>query len=162
MVRKRKRPITQNLLDPNISKKQKLEQPILEAQKTYRYPLLSLYYPNVSTLRDYLLSRLTRSSKSRRKKIASIPLWLSHLNTIQSGFPQLGPTRLEGLSKLVDTTLVGYSSDVSGTRNHVIILKDLEQFSQRLHSSCTSSLGDQLLTQSNVRIIDTLMLYWIP
>ncbi|KAI4267754.1 MAG: hypothetical protein LQ337_008202 [Flavoplaca oasis] len=36
------------------------------------HPTLSLYYPQILTLRDYLLSKLPPSSKSRRRKIANI------------------------------------------------------------------------------------------
>ena len=168
MTRKRKRPTKRDsseTVNSNISKRQRIAPLIPRHQETHSHPLLSSYYPNVSILRGYLLSRLPTSSKSWRRKIAFIPRWStkqidefkeraadSH-EAIRSGTHRLEPTRLAGLSKLLDTALVGYTNDAPDTCNHVILSKELQQFSQKLRSSVTSSVGDQALTQSDVRML---------
>ena len=165
MSHKRKRLAKHDLSDSNVQKKQRLGPSTNNTNTCLWYQSLSSYYPHVSTLRDYLILRLPKSSKSRRKKIGSIPIWSStqtravigpetqddchqHL----SGDYKVVSTRSANLSKLLDTTIVGYTSDTSDasvSRNHVTIFNDLQQFSQKLHSSVTSSVGDQSVTQSD-------------
>lgn len=43
-----------------------------ETQQQLQQPVLSIYYPRVITLRAYILELLPTSSKSRRRKVASI------------------------------------------------------------------------------------------
>ncbi|KAJ5577953.1 Telomere reverse transcriptase [Penicillium hispanicum] len=60
------------------------------------HPVISLYYPEVLTLRQYLLRQLPISSKLRRRRIASLrPL------------PTASPNAGRSLSELLDSTLVG-------------------------------------------------------
>lgn len=59
------------------------------------HPVISLYYRQVLTLRQYLLNQLPISSKSRRRRIASL-----------SASSQDGP-HCAALSALLDSTLVG-------------------------------------------------------
>lgn len=60
------------------------------------HPVISLYYREVLTLRHYLLRQLPTSSKSRRRRIASLG---------SSTVPEHGETK--PLSDLLDATLVG-------------------------------------------------------
>ncbi|KGQ00641.1 hypothetical protein PAAG_12683 [Paracoccidioides lutzii Pb01] len=66
MTRKRKRPV-----DFPLEKRIKYDKP---GDGSIYHPVLSLYYPRIMTLRDYLHAQLPASSKSRRRKIASIGL----------------------------------------------------------------------------------------
>jgi hypothetical protein len=63
------------------------------------HALLSQYYPRLQTLRDYLLCRLPKSSRLRRKKISSIG---------RQAEPRGIPSDIEHLvCRALDTTLVG-------------------------------------------------------
>lgn len=70
---------------------------------TVRHTLLSRLYPHLSTLREYVLTKLPPSSRLRRKKIASV------------GRQDVGPENSRPCSdievavgRLLDTTLVGF------------------------------------------------------
>lgn len=68
---------------------------------TAKHAVLSQLYPNVQRLRDYVLSKLPRSSRLRRKKVAAV------------GRPSAGDNEKlasdveQALAKLLDSTLVG-------------------------------------------------------
>ncbi|RMZ38088.1 telomerase reverse transcriptase [Aspergillus flavus] len=64
------------------------------------HPVISIYYRRVVTLRQYLLERIPKSSKSRRGRIASVR---SH-DPSRAG---CSGDQDEELSQLLDTTLVG-------------------------------------------------------
>ena len=42
------------------------------------HPVLSLYYPQVRSLRDHLLRSLPPKSRSRRRRIQAIPAWVQY------------------------------------------------------------------------------------
>ena len=74
-------------------------------QKTYsnnalvvKDSLLAKYYPQVLTLREYLLSKLPKTSKVRRKKIISVGKKSNDKQTEQE------------LSRFLDQTLIGVSN----------------------------------------------------
>jgi telomerase reverse transcriptase len=67
--------------------------------------LLSQFYPEVFTLREYLLSRLPTASKIRRKKILSV-------GSSQDAEVRAG----HGLSSFLDRTLVGVLKGENGRR----------------------------------------------
>lgn len=70
--------------------------------RTVTHPLLSRLYPQIQTLRDYVLSRLLASSRLRRKKIASVGL--------QAGSTDKTVTDRElAVARLLDTTVVACS-----------------------------------------------------
>lgn len=77
----------------------------------HAHPVISLYYPQVVTLRQYLLRQIPLSSRARRRRIASIrddqpPVRIS--NDGRSGAQ---------LAKLLDTTLVGILTESPPTCN---------------------------------------------
>ncbi|PWY77241.1 hypothetical protein BO94DRAFT_472976 [Aspergillus sclerotioniger CBS 115572] len=77
----------------------------------HAHPVISLYYPQVVTLRQYLLRQIPLSSRSRRRRIVSIrddqpPVRIS--NDGHSGAQ---------LAKLLDTTLVGILTESPPTCN---------------------------------------------
>lgn len=92
-------------------------------------PVLQRLYPEVFTLRHYVLSRLPGSSKNRRRKIS-----------------QLGQPNSEGvdgeLAQLLDSTLIGVSPKAaSATRDeiHKAREKDVLTFSQQIQDCATGS-----------------------
>ncbi|CAG8097164.1 unnamed protein product [Penicillium salamii] len=66
------------------------------------HPVISLYYQNVLSLRDYLLQQLPPTSKSRRRRI----------RTLASR-----PDDSQALAQLLDSTLVGVLKDASPVVN---------------------------------------------
>ncbi|KAB5579961.1 hypothetical protein GE09DRAFT_420893 [Coniochaeta sp. 2T2.1] len=96
---KRKRDHEQATGDAPLTKKGKGAP---STSKSISHPLLSLLYPHIQTLRDYVLSRLPASSRLRRKKIASVGL--------QSEESRTAPTEVElAVARLLDTTVVSFS-----------------------------------------------------
>ncbi|KAE8353885.1 hypothetical protein BDV28DRAFT_98826 [Aspergillus coremiiformis] len=71
-----------------------------EHASQHSHPVISIYYRQVLTLRQYLLQRIPATSKSRRRRIASVPSYDSTNASRSAG-------QAEGLSYLLDTTLVG-------------------------------------------------------
>ncbi|KAB8238673.1 uncharacterized protein BDW43DRAFT_121394 [Aspergillus alliaceus] len=76
-----------------------------DAASEYSHPVISIYYRQVVTLRQYLLKQIPLSSKSRRRRIASVPTY----DPTNSG--------LGGLSQLLDTTLVGVLKEPTPARS---------------------------------------------
>ncbi|EPE03966.1 telomerase reverse transcriptase [Ophiostoma piceae UAMH 11346] len=68
--------------------------------------LLTLYYPCVKSLRDYLLSRLPPSSRIRRKRLASFG---KNTKNSEGGQAQPQEALEELLTRTLDTTLVAYT-----------------------------------------------------
>ena len=68
--------------------------------KAASHPVLSIYYPRVITLREYLLLKLPRHSRSRRRAL---------LNSFE--VPGRGVSRTSGLNSALDGTLIGFFED---------------------------------------------------
>ncbi|KAJ5166723.1 uncharacterized protein N7482_005504 [Penicillium canariense] len=66
------------------------------------HPVISLYYRQVLTLRQYLLRQLPASSKLRRRRIASL-----RPPDRSSSIPERGHDHVQPLADLLDSTLVG-------------------------------------------------------
>lgn len=92
-----------DVLTPGSStKKSKGNNSTAQHAGTISHPLLSHLYPNLQTLRNYVLSKLPASSRIRRKKIASVGL--------QDDTAEKTATETElALARLLDTTVVGHS-----------------------------------------------------
>ncbi|KAI9759142.1 MAG: hypothetical protein M1835_000450 [Candelina submexicana] len=111
-----------------------------------RHPILSLYYPLVWTLRDYLLYKLPQTSKSRRRRIISIPSYPEYPS--QSTPPDSGKLGIQtadrALSKLLDLTLIGIPK--SKPEATTARLKEFASFSQgQTESTVGSSNGAGLV-----------------
>lgn len=122
MGQKRKRPIKDNLTREKSSgsQHQPTSTPHLASANKPRgsnaeeisHPVISLYYPQVVTLRQYILQRIPRSSKSRRRRIVAVrkdagadgPFAATNVETDGNS-----------LAELLDTTLVGLWKDISPT-----------------------------------------------
>lgn len=116
------------------------------------HPTLSLYYPQILTLRNYVLSRLPASSKSRRRKVASIETQVSARSTVVDCVrPSQGSDYDDetNLAKLLDRTLVCLTPHGSRlawkTRE-----KDFQAFSQKHDGADESSLLEGNTPQSEV------------
>ncbi|KAL2823751.1 hypothetical protein BDW59DRAFT_91548 [Aspergillus cavernicola] len=72
------------------------------------HPVISLYYRQVVTLRQYILQRIPRSSKARRRKIAAVRSDDAEIPSTDHG---------KCLADLLDTTLVGIWEEISPTRS---------------------------------------------
>lgn len=158
MARKRKRD-PEYRSPPVPSKKAKTRRGSFNDEAPTQHPVLRLYYPKVLTLRQYLLSQLPASSKSRRKKITFLRPLSTTTNQIDAEPRILHSTALskdetaedrEILVKLLDTTLIGVPSQKRAP-DEQIIHNDFVAFSQKLNSSANSSLGNANFSLSEVR-----------
>ena len=160
MGRKRKRPRGD---DPSRSSKHlKLSGTSTATPHSASTSVLTQYYSNVLTLRDYVLGKLPKTSKARRRKIgllgtngpssskvqrADISNEVHHTRRSTDNYTDDSRSRL---SKLLDTTLVGFQNiQVPGiveSRN-----KDFEIFTQQSGSAGRSSLGEGTASIAEVR-----------
>lgn len=120
------------------------------------HPTLCLYYSQISTLRTYLLSSLPVSSRSRRRKIASIGRHQRNVvensgddDPLKGAEPpcraacpnRLWPNNERGLATLLDKTLVCTVEDeprvVDGSRE-----KDFASFSQQANLTTRGSFEE--------------------
>jgi len=98
------------------------------------HPVLRRLYPQVLTLRHYLLSQLPKCSKHRRRKISQLGLVTLDENHGQASDADTG------LARLLDSTLVGLSSDTShdsSTQAYAEMERDreIERFTQQRSQS---------------------------
>lgn len=117
-----------------------------------KHPTLSLYYRNILTLKDYLLSKLPTTSKARRRKIASIvrvpdTASLHHNDEDTSTLFQ----DRHALSKLLNNTLVCTVHEQTQTPEPSRI-QDFKAFSQRCSPTVGSSAGGN--TSSLSELVD--------
>ena len=172
MSRKRKRSHVSADPSDRVAKRSRLGPPPCPASTpTHPHPIdrspLPLYYPQVSSLRAYLLAQLPQSSRSRRRRIEDCgarsrdPAWRASapLAPAPESKPKLAETspRQDRLATLLDSIIVGsWAGAEVGERDGDLAL-DLERFSQKLRSTgrtSTSSIGDPLITQSDVSFFD--------
>ncbi|OAX77776.1 hypothetical protein ACJ72_07921, partial [Emergomyces africanus] len=125
MARKRKRP-TKN--PPTNSRllnhgRQEEEEEDKRLGGSTHHPVLSLYFPQVVTLRTYLYEQLPLSSKSRRRKVASLGLEkqarCDHApNSLSCQQVDAGARRtneeIQALAGILDSTLVGILKEPDG------------------------------------------------
>ena len=113
-----------------------------------KHPALGLYYRNILTLRDYLLSRLPPASKARRRKIASIIPDTANLHHHDGG-PSTMSQDGHSLSKLLNSTLVCTVHE-QALRPEPSRIKDFEAFSQRFSPTAGSSTGGSTSSLSDL------------
>jgi len=137
MARKRKR--NRSAHDDKGDKRQKVSGGFNGKDPVVKHAVLAQYYPQVYTLREYLLSKLPATSKARRKKIVSV-----------GKKPQSDGTT-DGLASFLDSTLIGVLKykDASPEER----LKQWATFSQRLDTSDSNliNLSGTGFSQSEVR-----------
>ena len=126
------------------------------------HPTLRLYYKHISTLREYLLLQLPKTSRKRRRRIASLGQ-ISKEKPTASRIPSVVDEAIEAddveppmddgeegsLVNFLDQTLVcsvdGYLARDDGSH-----AKDLEAFSQQISLTAGSSVGEGALSLSEL------------
>ena len=103
------------------------------------HPTLSLYYRNILTLKDYLLSKLPTTSKARRRRIASIVPDKPNFHHNDEDTSTLSRDR-HSLSRLLKDTLICTVHEQTPEPEPSRI-KDLATFSQRFSPTAGSSVG---------------------
>lgn len=140
MKRKANGPDPADGLNPP-SKKARLasDQSAAATHASVEHPVLSRLYPEVLSLRHYLLSRLPASStlKNRRRKLSQLGIRTDHQDAAPRGID------LE-LGELLDATLVGVvpgpragNPEVAARERH----GDLESFTQEVAAASNGSAG---------------------
>ena len=139
MAGKRKR--TRHSASDHDQKRQKISKPSPGTGNSkdpiIKQTLLSRYYPQVLTLREYLFQRLPNTSKIRRKKILSVGRDPSE----------------EGLSAFIDSTLVGVSVCTQASQKER--WQQWTTFSQRADESASTFINlssPGVFSQSEVRV----------
>lgn len=128
---------------------------------TQQHHLLALYYPNVRTLRDYILEQLPARSKARRRKIATLGQKQPRAGKRGSfGVEPHQPTQErwvlsedaeKRLLRLLDKTLVGYGQPLlSETESEAARARDRLHFSQHVSSTAACTAGESSISQSDV------------
>ena len=155
MSRKRKRHATSNASDPAAKRPRPAS---LDARpglnRLIANSMLPLYYPRVTTLREYLLSRLPASSRSRRRRILACCA-SSRDDAVPAPESAQGSasTRRQGkVAELLDTIVVGYHDVKIANEDEEALVHDWEQFSQKARSTGMSGVGDMSITLSDVRL----------
>lgn len=129
MGKKRKRPLRDdNAVEHQPHPPQKLRSPKAVSSCPRRpssdrggfhhpHPVISLYYKNVLTLRQYLLQQLPLSSKSRRRRIGSLGLQQGRHCSAQhhSGDADQNTQTVRDIASLLDSTLVGVLKESNPT-----------------------------------------------
>lgn len=100
------------------------------------HPVISLYYRQVVTLRQYILQRIPKSSKSRRRRITAV-----RGRDVAGGLkdPVTTQSQNQDLATLLDTALVGIWKELPPTQSQAR-RRDFVQFSQA-QSAAVSQLG---------------------
>ncbi|KAI4202907.1 MAG: hypothetical protein LQ350_002278 [Teloschistes chrysophthalmus] len=114
------------------------------------HPTLSLYYPRILTLRDYILSKLPPSSKKRRRRVIALKGdAVTEAKTSKASSQCSQSTVVDALGRLLDRTLVCNRDDESR-----LDVQDREQdfrvFSQRHDGADESSLLEPGTSQSEI------------
>ncbi|CEO58739.1 hypothetical protein PMG11_03444 [Penicillium brasilianum] len=114
MGKKRKRPVkdcgptpaSQPSITASPGRFKVAKVPVSQDDQMTTHPVISLYYRQVLTLRQYLLRQLPASSKLRRRRIASLrPLGSPSIADLEDS--------VSPLAELLDSTLVGVLKDPS-------------------------------------------------
>lgn len=137
MGQKRKRPIKngEQTSSPSAGGFSPKQAPAYDEKTQHPHPVISLYYHQTLTLRQYLLQQLPSSSKSRRRRIASLK---APGDEQARAYAQYGPTA-QSLVDLLDTTLIGVpTGPSSGSR--ASRQRDFTAFTQsQERSQCTDT-----------------------
>lgn len=151
MGQKRKRPVkngaststSQSRLSSAAGRFRTKQFPSHGDQIQHPHPVISLYYQQVLTLRQYLLQKLPLTSKSRRRRILSLK---SPIAREKDHRQYEEPAQI--LANLLDTTLIGVPKEISPAGDQTRQL-DFAAFTQSQdRSECTDT--DPSCPQSEV------------
>jgi telomerase reverse transcriptase len=138
MAGKRKRMRSKNSMESD-QKRQKIAANTNSKDPIIKHALLAQYYPQVLSLREYLLSKLPTASKVRRKKI------------LFAGRRSDSKQSDKNLARFLDETLIGVC-DGHGI-SHQDRWRQWTAFSQKADESAFANLsGVGVYSQSEVRV----------
>ena len=149
MTKKRKlrssRDSTAALTPPKRQKIHEVDSP------STQHSVLRQYYPKTLNLRDYLLTELPTSSKSRRRRINSISRNAeTHGQEDRNDLRRKSNTYIDWeLAQLLNSTLVGIGIAYEPRQ---LWTKDFEIFSQHLASTAASSWAEGTTSQPEVSL----------
>ena len=144
MSRKRPRRGTAGAVDTS-RKKRKTTTGEFSELALVEHPTLSVFYPQVVTLRSYLLSSVPASSRSRRRKIASAGLQELPVPGTDDGDLDKGKIFAAVLDKTLICTIRDAPRIPTESRE-----KDFRAFSQQTSSSVRSTLDEGTSSLSEV------------
>jgi hypothetical protein len=134
MGHKRKRPVKNDPPSSQISSS-RFNLPSRGEPTHHPHPVISLYYPRVLTLRQFLLQHLPSSSKSRRRRILSLRGFAADNKNASDQRHDV-----QSLANFLDTTLIGVPKEsvpaVDSSRQ-----RDFAAFSQSQDTSQSSDTG---------------------
>jgi hypothetical protein len=133
-----------------FSKRQKVTGSLRGSEPPVKDALLAQYYPSVLSLRGYLLSKLPKTSKIRKKKI----LGVGRRKSAETGDSQDDTDDERVLADFLDRTLVGVSTYEISQEDRA---EGWNTFSQRGDTSISTIgnlSGGGLFCQSDVSIIE--------
>ena len=133
---------------PSHPQEQDRKRSKVEGKILIPHPTLSLYYRNISTLKDYLLLKLPTTSKARRREIASIVPDVVNLHHEDEDTSTSSQDR-HSLSKLLNNTLVCTVHEQTPVPEPSRI-QDYRAFSQRFSPTSGSSVGGNTLSLSDL------------
>ena len=127
------------------------------------HPTLRLYYKQISTLREYLLSQLPKNSKKRRRRILTLGRNLTcEATPTKESSKAKGPAELDhpkasgdedhkkdSLARLLDQIVI-CSVDKSLAPGQAYHTKDFEAFSQQINLTAGSSIAEGSSSQSEL------------
>jgi telomerase reverse transcriptase len=159
MGKKRKRPVKEPVKDDPICRaKSSPQQPAGNTARSLStnrnqaadagkicHPVISLYYRHVVTLRQYILQRIPRSSRARRRRIAAVG---GH-SAARDGLAAV-PKNEKDLADLLDTTLVGILKELPPTRSEER-RRDFIAFTQAQQTTQTGTDSGPVSPQSEVK-----------
>lgn len=140
--RKRHRPEYGKTVD---IKRQRISDASKPASSAVKQSVLEQFYPRVVTLREYLLSKLPKESKIRRRKVATAETCRHQASNAADSIEEEEAARI---ANVLDTTLVGVpdvkgDSTKRGNRWNAHVATQME-------SSEITFLGDSASSQSEV------------
>ena len=156
MGKRRKRASFSGCPHPKPRKRVRID--IETGQHFASHPTLAIYYAHISTLRNYLLSKLPSVSKSRRRRIASIgqcrsrvlvPEEFQPAGTHDHGDSQDSADNHNPVTSLLDSVLVCATS-LKASESDSVRAQELDAFSQQASHTAGSSTGGQVCSQSDV------------
>lgn len=149
MGKKRKRPVKDDAIGPRST----ASRVVSTSSKHdgiaghHPHPLISLYYPRVLTLRQYLLQQIPVSSKARRRRIAAVRVDETNQGLLHGD----STTPVHEVANLLDNTLVGVLKEWPSTSS-VETRRKLARFTQSLSRSQLDSTDiGAVCAQSEVR-----------
>lgn len=134
----------------------KLKPALANLSRRVQSPVINSYYPRVTTLRQYLVSKLPSTSKKKRRRIALLGLE-SRKN--ERDFSGSGPESVsKEIAELLDGTLVGAESGIDTTEDRGFRASQFQAYTQELADSAVgSTVNNDSSLQTEVSFLPFLL-----